>query len=117
METRGPPGFSWEHGLENAGGGYTIRDRTNAVAKHLLANIDELNDDGENVVDAVVSEIVHRTIGGCQKSGFLPGGSWKEIREFDIEAFRERYPALDRALLGIRLRSKAANYGACYRKA
>jgi hypothetical protein len=48
--------FLLEHGLENDNIAGSMRDRASAVARHLLADPERLNEDGQNLTDAVVEE-------------------------------------------------------------
>jgi hypothetical protein len=92
-----------EHGLENEGNGYSIRDRTNAVAKHLLAHPDDTNDDtnedGENITDSVVTALVNTAIARCHTAEELDEDERTVRHLFEIEEFRREYPALERAFL------------------
>lgn len=90
--------FLLEHGIEGTGGGYTIRDRTNSIARHLIDNPDATNDDGENITDAVVTAIVNRAISRCQTTELLDDDERTIGYLFEIEEFRREYPALERAL-------------------
>ncbi len=87
-----------EHGLENEGNGYSIRDRTNAVAKHLLGNPDNTNEDGENITDSVVTALVNTAITRCHTAEVLDEDERTVRHLFEIEEFRREYPALERAL-------------------
>jgi hypothetical protein len=90
--------FLLEHGLEAVGSGYSIRDRTNSIAKHLVNNTDATNDDGEAVVDAVVTEIVGVAIDRCRTAEVLDEEGRTLKHEFDVEEFMREYAHLNRAL-------------------
>jgi hypothetical protein len=50
--------FLLEHGLEDSVVGNSMRDRASALARYLLADPDRINEDGENLTDAVVGQLV-----------------------------------------------------------
>jgi hypothetical protein len=81
--------FLLEHGLEEAVRGNSRADRANALGRHLLGNPDARNEDGVNLTDAIVAELVDGALGGSV-DGYP--------REFSFNLFRERYPALHRGL-------------------
>ena len=57
--------FLLEHGLEGYVGVGSMRDRASAVARYLLENPDALNEDGQNLADAVVEMLVAEAIQQC----------------------------------------------------
>lgn len=81
--------FLLEHALENAVRGNSRADRANALGRYLIANVDALNEDGVNLADAAVGELV---------AGALRNSVDGYPREFSFGVFRERYPALHRGL-------------------
>jgi hypothetical protein len=81
--------FVLEYGLENAGIVGNLRDRASAVARHLLNAPDRLDDDGRNLTDTIVENLVVRAIAGCVD---------RYSRSFDYTLFQERFPALHRGL-------------------
>ncbi|HTR34990.1 MAG TPA: hypothetical protein VMH80_03760 [Bryobacteraceae bacterium] len=81
--------FLLEHALEEAVRGNSRADRANALGRYLIGNPETLNEDGANLADAVVGELVEEAIRHCV-DGYP--------REFSFEVFRERYPALHRGL-------------------
>jgi hypothetical protein len=90
--------FLLEHGLEGAGGGYSIRDRTNGIAKHLIDNPEATNDNGENITDAIVASIVGDAIARCRTAELLDEDEHTVGYRFEIDEFRLQYSALERAL-------------------
>ena len=54
--------FLLQHRLENAIGGGYVRDRATALATYLLENPETLNEDGQNLTDVVVENLVERAI-------------------------------------------------------
>jgi hypothetical protein len=81
--------FLLEHGLEEAVRGSSMANRANALGKYLLDNPDALNEDGVNLTDAIVGELVQ---------GVLPSATAGYPREFSFDVFRERHSALHRGL-------------------
>src|SRR5882762_4709345 len=80
--------FLLEHGLENQVAGASMRDRASALARHLLEDSERLDEDGQNLTDAVVEELENGAIGRFVHYD----------NEFDYEAFSRSYGALNRAL-------------------
>jgi hypothetical protein len=80
--------FLLEHDLENAVAGGSTRDRATALARYLLQYPEVLNEDGENLTDAVVEQLVTDVI-----RGFV---SYEG--EFDYDTFSQMYGELNRAL-------------------
>ena len=81
--------FVLQYGLENAGIEGNLRDRANAVARHLLNAPDQLDDDGRNLTDTIVTDLVERAIAQCSE---------RYSHTFDHTRFREEFPALHRGL-------------------
>src|SRR5215469_2917218 len=80
--------FELEHGLENRIDGGSRRDRATSIARLLIRNPEEVNEDGENLSDAVVSAVIDREL--AQRRG------WNG--QFDYESFNQYRPDLNRAL-------------------
>jgi hypothetical protein len=74
--------FLLEYGLENYVLGRSMRDRASGIARYLIENSEVLNDEGQNLTDAVVGELVADAVGQCNS----------------YDQFNNRYPALNRAL-------------------
>jgi hypothetical protein len=51
--------FLLEHGLENENIAGSMRDCASAVARHVLADPERLNEDQQNLTDAVVEDLVN----------------------------------------------------------
>lgn len=81
--------FALEHALEETVRGSSMANKALALGRHLVSHPNTLNEDGVNMTDAIVSELV---AGALQNS--LDGYP----REFSFDVFRERYPALHRGL-------------------
>ncbi len=79
--------FLLEHGLENAIADGSMRNRANFLAQYLITNPEAEQEDGQNLVDAVVEDLVGRAIARCTQYG-----------AFDYDRFREWFPSLHRAL-------------------
>lgn len=79
--------FALEYGLENHDVGNSMRNRANSLAGYLIANPEELGEDGQNLTDAVIEALVNDAIRNC----FGYDG-------FDYPRFQERYGDLNRAL-------------------
>lgn len=81
--------FLLEHGLENdvAAGG-SMRDRTTSLARYLLAHPEVLNEDAQNLTDAVVEGLVTDVV-----RTFV-----RYDGEFDYDRFSQTQGALNRAL-------------------
>ena len=79
--------FLLEHGLENHVHAGSMRDRANSVAQYLIANLDVLNEYGQNLTDSVVSALVSEAVAECTIFG-----------EFSSHRFGERFAELSRAL-------------------
>jgi hypothetical protein len=81
--------FALEHGLENVMQAGSRANRAMNLARHLIQNPDAQNEDGANLVDFVVSEIVN---GAIASSGIgYP-------RQFSMDEFRSNFAALQRGL-------------------
>jgi hypothetical protein len=80
--------FLLEHRLENENIAGSMRDRASAVARHLLADPERLNEDEQNLTDAVVEDLVKGVIRRFVRYG----------GQFDYEAFSQAHGTLDRAL-------------------
>jgi len=50
-------------GLEQSIPSGTIRERSNGLARYLLHNADDKTEDGHNLADAIVQDLVARTVG------------------------------------------------------
>lgn len=81
--------FMLEHALEDIVRGNSRADRANSLGRHLIRNPDALNEDGENLADAVVTELVRYAAG--RSAGGYP-------EQFNIDEFRRRFAALHRGL-------------------
>ena len=81
--------FVLQYGLENAGIQGNLRDRASAVARHLLNAPEHLDDDGRNLTDTIVTDLVERAIARCVD---------RYSNMFDYARFREEFPALHRGL-------------------
>ena len=81
--------FLLEYALEEIVRGNSMANRANALGRHLIANPDALSDDGLNLTDTIVGELVN---------GALLASTDGYPRQFSFDVFRERYPALHRGL-------------------
>jgi len=81
--------FLLEHGLENAGIIGSLQARANGLARYLLDNPEQRDEDGRNLTDTVVESLVQRAISEC---------AYGYSSEFDYDRFRESYAALHRGL-------------------
>jgi hypothetical protein len=81
--------FLLEYGLEEAVRGSSIANRANALGRHLIANAEALSEEGANLTDTIVGELVESAIRNST-DGYP--------RAFSFDVFRERYPALNRGL-------------------
>jgi len=81
--------FALEHGLDEIVSGGSKANKAMALAKHLINNPDAQNEDGVNLTDTIVAELVEEAL----QSSF--DGS---PRAFSFDAFREQFPALHRRL-------------------
>jgi hypothetical protein len=72
--------FLLEHGLEDAGlGGSSSRQgRANDIARYLIRNPNALREDGTNLTDAIVEEVVASAISACTGHG---GFDYKELQQ------------------------------------
>jgi hypothetical protein len=84
--------FLLEHGLENEAPNGSKRDRANGVARYLIANPDLLNDEGQNLTDAVVGALLADAVDQCTVYDQL------FRRQFSHERFCKEFAQLDRAL-------------------
>lgn len=75
--------------LEKVMGRSSKADRANALARHLLGHPDASTEDGENLTDAIISEIVDAAISASRNRHF---------GKFDFDHFRQMFPELHRAL-------------------
>jgi len=80
--------FLLDHGLENSVGGNSKESRANELARYLINNPDAANEYGENVTDAIVTELVRHAMNSCTNYA----------NEFNYEQFQRSYTALHRAL-------------------
>ncbi len=81
--------FLLEYGLEETIRGNSRADRANALGRHLVRNPDALTEDGINLADAIVGELV---------DGAIRASTERYSNEFSFDSFRESYPALHRGL-------------------
>jgi hypothetical protein len=81
--------FLLEYGLEDTVRANSRADRANALAKHLIANPDALSENGVNLTDAIVGELV---------SGAINVSTDGYPRAFSFDVFCQNYPALHRGL-------------------
>jgi hypothetical protein len=82
--------FALEHGLERIFVGNSKVDRVNTLARYLIDHPEELNEDGGNLTDGIVTLLTEGAIG--RSVGGYPSYM------FDLNIFQERFPALNRAL-------------------
>ena len=80
--------FLLEYGLEDVvpSEGSSKQARANALARHLLADPERTDEDGRNLIDALVEDLVHRAI---ENTGSV---------FFDDRSFEETFPFLVRGL-------------------
>jgi hypothetical protein len=81
--------FLLEYGLENAVQAGSRADKANNLARYLLQHPDSQNEDGGNLTDTVVTEVVNGAIENSM-SGYP--------RQFNIGDFQIAYPSLHRGL-------------------
>jgi hypothetical protein len=81
--------FLLEFGLEETVRGNSRADRANALGRQLIRSPDETSEDGENLTDAIIKQLVGHAIG--RSAHGYP-------REFNFDTFRTTYPALYRGL-------------------
>lgn len=81
--------FLLEYALEGTVQGNSMANRANALGRHLIANPDALSDDGLNLTDTIIGELIN---------GALQASVDGYPRKFSFDVFRERYPALHRGL-------------------
>jgi len=79
--------FLLEHGLEQHVQGRSMRDRVNGIALYLIANPEVLDDEGQNLTDAVVGALLADAVTQCTIYG-----------QFSYQRFCKRHPELNRAL-------------------
>jgi hypothetical protein len=79
--------FALEHAIEDRAGGFSRRNRANAIAQYLLSDPDRIGHDGRNLIDAVVEDLVGREI-----------RDWSAGGVFNYDLFQQRCPDLNRAL-------------------
>jgi hypothetical protein len=78
--------FLLEHDLEGRVAGGSTRDRANSAARFLLEHPDD-EEDGQNLTDLIVEELVGEAIRNSTRHGY-----------FEYARFIERYANLNRAL-------------------
>lgn len=81
--------FLLEHGLENADIAGSLQARANALARYLLSNPDERDQDSRNLTDTIVESLVSYAISRSTQ---------RYTDHFDYQVFQTNYPALQRAL-------------------
>lgn len=81
--------FLLEHGLEHAAPEGSVQMRANLLIRHLLGNPDATTDDGGNLVDVVVRDLVERAVSAPLLHSEIASGQ---------SGFAERVPKLARAL-------------------
>lgn len=81
--------FALRYGLENVAVGYSRLNKANALGAYLARNPEAVNDEGVNLCDSIVTEVVNLAAATC-RGGFA--------QEFHIGDFRERHGELYRAL-------------------
>jgi hypothetical protein len=81
--------FVLEHGLEETIEAGSRADRAIAMARHLIRNPDALNEDGNNLSDAVVTDLILRAASRCY-AGYPAS--------FDLENFEFRFAGIRRGL-------------------
>jgi hypothetical protein len=81
--------FLLEYGLEDTGVGGSLQARANALSLHLLANPQQRNEDGRNLTDAIVGELINHAIRTRVD---------RYSQAFDYQAFQQSYSALHRGL-------------------
>jgi hypothetical protein len=81
--------FFLERGLEEAIEVGSRADRAMAMARHLIRNPDALNEDGENLSDAVITDLIGRAASRCYVG--YPA-------VFDLENFELRFASIERGL-------------------
>jgi len=83
-----------EHGLENIDSlrGGSKQNRTNELAKYLIAHPDRTEEDGSNLTDEIVRGTVSDSIEYSKIS------SWGDTSDFDYSKFQQSYPELVRGL-------------------
>jgi hypothetical protein len=89
LDSAGHDGFDrflLEHNLDGMFGGGSIRDRVNSLVRFLLEN-PHTEEDGANLTDVIVEELVGEAIRNSTKHGY-----------FDYGGFIGRYAHLNRAL-------------------
>src|SRR6266446_5256138 len=81
--------FALKYGLENVAVGYSRLNKANALGAHLIRNPEAVDEDGANLCDSIVTEVVNLAAGRC----------WVGYPQaFQIGEFRERHGDLYRAL-------------------
>jgi hypothetical protein len=79
--------FLLDYGLDEIGDAGSLRDRANAVARHLIRNPNAIDDEGHDLVDSLVLRLVtDATRNATDYAGF------------HFDRFSDRYPQLQRAL-------------------
>lgn len=79
--------FLLEYDLDGVGDAGSLRDRANAIARHLLRNPEATDEEGRNLTDSMVSRLVEHAISrNTEGAGF------------HFDEFSNRYADLERAL-------------------
>src|SRR4051794_24571221 len=81
--------FLLEYALEESVQGNSMMSRANSLAKFLIQHPTTLSDDGLNLTDTIVGELVNRAL-GVSIDGYSTA--------FSFDVFRDRYQALHRGL-------------------
>lgn len=84
--------FVLEHGLEgtSAAAGTSKRDRTNGLIRYLLNNPDAQTDEGANLTDSIVRDLIESAAKSAERASLYALGA--------SQTFEERFPELTRAL-------------------
>ena len=81
--------FALEHGVEEVVVGSSLAAKALALSRHLIQNPERRNEDGRNLTDVVVEQLVAHAI---ERS------THGHPREFHHETFQQNFEALDRGL-------------------
>src|SRR5579864_8243176 len=81
--------FALKYGLENVTVGYSRLNKANALGAYLTRNPEGVDEDGANIGDSIVTEVVNLAAAACR-------GGYPQV--FQIGEFRERHGDLHRAL-------------------
>jgi len=79
--------FLFEHELEGRVLGASMRDRATGVSRYLLEDPERLNEDGENLTDAVINDLIAELVQRYVRYG-----------EFNYEDFSTHNESLNRGL-------------------